>query len=93
MKIDPKKEGCWVAGCKEWQREQHHVFFGTGQKKISDKYGFYAYLCPNHHRGQPDGVHGGNKELNLTLKRHCQREFEKEYLHSDFMKEIGRNYL
>lgn len=91
--IDPKKQGCWVIGCKEWHTEEHHVFFGTGQRQISEEHNFKAKLCPNHHRGQPKGVHGGNRPLDLALKKYCQSEFEKEYLRSDFMKLIGRNYL
>ena len=73
--------------------ESHHVFFGSGQRKISDKMGFVVDLCYICHRSQPQGVHGGNRKLDLRLKREKQKEFEKEYLRSDFIKLIGRNYL
>ena len=91
--IDPKKTGCWVIGCKEQHTEEHHAFYGTAQRRISEEYGFKARLCPIHHRGQPKGVHGGNRELDLAIKRHFQAEYEKDYLRHDFMKLIGRNYL
>lgn len=91
--IDITKEGCCVIGCKDWRTEEHHAFFGTAQRQISEEYGFKCYLCPTHHRGQPNGVHGGNRELDLAIKRHFQTEYEKECLRHDFMKLIGRNYL
>ena len=93
MKINVSKDGCCVVGCREWYTEEHHGFFGTGQRQISEKHGFKCRLCPTHHRAQPQGVHGGNRALDLTLKRHFQEEFEKEHLRSDFMRLIGRNYL
>jgi len=73
--------------------ESHHVFYGSGQRNISDKHGFKVDLCSICHRSQPQGVHGGNRELDLKLKRECQEEFEKEHLRFDFIKLIGRNYL
>ena len=83
--------GCWV--CGKYPTEQHHTYFGTGQRKISDKHGFVCELCTEHHRGQPKGVHGGNKELDIALKQYFQQEFEKEYLRHDFVRLVGRNYL
>jgi hypothetical protein len=83
--------GCWV--CGKHPTERHHVYFGSGNRKLSEKYGLVVNLCADHHRGQPNGVHGGNKELDLEIKRHFQREFEKEYLRIDFIKIFGRNYL
>lgn len=91
--INPHKEGCWVKGCDVFHTEEHHAFYGTAQRKISEEYGFKARLCPIHHRGQPKGVHGGNRELDLVIKMYFQAEYEKGYLRHDFMKLIGRNYL
>lgn len=91
--IEPKKTGCWVIGCTEHHTEQHHAYYGAGCRLISDKNGFIANLCPTHHRSQPQGVHGGNRELDLAIKRYFQAEYEKEHLRFDFMKLINRNYL
>ena len=83
--------GCWV--CGKYPTERHHVYFGTGQRKISDKHYFICDLCADHHRGQPNGVHGGNRELDIALKQHFQSEYEVEHLRFDFVKLLGRNYL
>lgn len=73
--------------------EKHHVFFGTGQRKISEKHGFKVDLCSKHHRGQPEGIHGGNRELDLKLKCMWQRKFEETRSREEFIKLIGRSYL
>lgn len=83
---------CWNCGSTH-AIEFHHGFFGSGQRKISDDNGFGVDLCPICHRSQPQGVHGGNRELDIRIKQHCQREYEKDHLRFDFMKLIGRNYL
>lgn len=72
--------------------EKHHVFYGP-DRKTSESHGFVCWLCPLHHRGQPQGIHGGNKALDLELKKHFQIEFEKEHSREEFMKLIGRNFL
>lgn len=91
--IDPNKNGCWVIGCNESHTEVHHAYFGSAQRRISEEYGFKCNLCPTHHRSQPQGVHGGNRDLDLAIKMYFQTEYEKDYLRHDFMKLIGRNYL
>ena len=73
--------------------ETHHIFFGHGNRKISDKNGFVVFLCPECHRGTY-GVHGKNgKQLNLSLKRRCQATFEEKHSREEFMKLIARSYL
>lgn len=80
--------------CGSWNIEDHHIFFGTAKRKLSEKYGLKVWLCPTHHRGTY-GVHGkeGHK-LDRELKQLGQKNFE--YLHGtreDFIKIFGRNYL
>ena len=70
--------------------EEHHVFFGTSNRKQSEKYGMKVPLCPDCHRGQR-GVHH-NKQLDLYIKRYAQLQFEKEYPYEEFMKIFGRSY-
>lgn len=50
-------------------------------------------LCREHHEGTPNGVHGGNRALDLRLKAEAQRKFEELHGHEMFMEEFGRNYL
>lgn len=73
--------------------ELHHIYFGHGNRKVSDRMGFVVYLCPECHRGDY-GVHGKyGKELNLSLKRRCQAVFEETHSREEFRKLIGRSYL
>lgn len=80
---------CFVCG-SERNLECHHVFFGTGNRKLSDKYGLTVPLCSYCHRGQ-NGVHH-NKQLDLNIKRYAQLQFEKEYSFEKFMEVFKKNY-
>lgn len=70
----------------------HHVYRGYANRKISDKLGFVVWLCGKHHNLSNDGVHF-NKDLDLMIKKACQREYEKTHTRDEFMNHIGRNYL
>lgn len=81
---------CYI--CKTTRDIQaHHVFFGSGYRKLSDNYGMVVDLCMSHHTG-PQGVHF-NRALDLRLKREFQDGFEKSHTREEFMKIFGRNYL
>lgn len=85
------KSECFICGNPDTER--HHVFFGSKNRQISEKHGFVVDLCYIHHRGTY-GVHGKyGHQLDLQLKQHCQREFEKTHTREEFIKLIGRNYL
>ena len=72
--------------------EEHHVFFGTANRRQSEKYGLKVYLCPEHHRGS-QGVHN-NRHFDLMLKREAQLVFEEDIGNrTQFVKVFGRNYL
>lgn len=81
---------CWVCGAT-YGLHRHHVYGGPN-RKISEANGFVVDLCGPHHNLSNEGVHF-NRELDLKIKRHFQTEFEKEYLRSDFIRLVGRNYL
>ena len=87
--IQEDTDYCYI--CGRYGTEIHHVFFGTANRKLSDKYGMTVGLCYNHHRGN-NGVHQ-NREFDLMLKRKAQELFIKEYPDTDFMAIFGRNYL
>ena len=71
----------------------HHVFFGTANRKLSDKYGYVVPLCPRHHNMSMDGVHF-NKTFDNTLKWAAQRHFEANHgTRDEFIKIFGRSYL
>lgn len=71
--------------------EEHHVFMGTANRKQSEKYGLKVWLCAEHHRGN-SGVHF-NRELDLSIKRFAQTEFEKTHTREDFIRIFGKSYL
>jgi hypothetical protein len=75
--------------------EEHHIFFGTANRKLSEKYGMKVWLCPWMHRGD-DGVHN-NRMLDLMLKEMAQKRFEEYYKgtynRSDFIRIFGKSYL
>lgn len=71
---------------------EHHIYYGTGQREISEQNGFKVWLRGDLHNLSKDGVHF-NKARDLRLKRACQRKFEETHTRAEFMKLIGRNYL
>lgn len=77
--------------CGKYGTEIHHIFFGTSNRKMSDKYGCVVGLCYEHHRGNR-GVHH-NRELDLELKKVGQKMFEKAYPEEQFLAIFGRNYF
>lgn len=80
---------CFICGTTQ-SIQEHHVFFGTANRKQSDKYRMTVPLCMKCHTG-PAGVHH-NKELDLRIKQLAQIEFEKNYSFEEFMRIFGKNY-
>jgi len=73
----------------------HHIFFGTGDKKISDDNGFTVWLCGYHHNLSDNGVHF-DKSLDTELKKECQRIFEINHTRDEWhqlSKYSFKNYL
>lgn len=85
---DEKK--CYVTGSKI-NLHQHHIFAGTNRKN-SDKYGCWVWLRADWHNMSSYGVHF-NKDLDLKLKKECQKKFEERYSHEKFMQVFRKNYL
>ncbi|WP_199884599.1 MULTISPECIES: hypothetical protein [unclassified Lactonifactor] len=71
---------------------EHHVFGGTANRPLSEKYGLKVYLCPDHHQFSAEAVHV-NAENSLVLKQAAQEAFEQEYTREEFVQIFGRNYL
>ena len=71
---------------------RHHVFYGTANRKKSEKYGLTVYLCARHHNMSNEGVHF-NKPLDLKIKQMAQRKYEERYSREEFIREFGRNWL
>lgn len=82
---------CLVCGSTH-NLHKHHIFFGTANRKLSEKYGCWCYLCARHHNMSNEGVHF-NKPLDTKLKQYAQKKFNEVYPDLDFMRIFGKNYL
>jgi len=90
--IIQNKKQCFICS-RKYCLHDHHIYFGTARRKISEKNGFKVWLCYQHHEGT-FGVHGSKgHETDLYLKKVCQLEYEKKHSREEFVKLIGRNYL
>ena len=90
--MQDKKE-CFITRCPV-NLHEHHIFYGTGKRKLSEKYGLKVWLKADLHNMSNDGVHQNpNGELDLMLKKSAQRKFEEVYPDLDFKTIFGKNYL
>lgn len=84
---------CYVCGLYS-PVEEHHIYYGTANRKISEQNGFKVWLCQEHHRGTI-GVHGKlGHALDLRLKESCQKVYiYKGHTTEEFIKLIGKSFL
>lgn len=71
--------------------QEHHVIFGSGRRKLSERYGLKVYLCLWHHTAGNEAAHM-NAEIANMLKAEAQKAFEEKYPEEDFLKIFGKNY-
>lgn len=84
---------CYLCGAKD-NLHRHHIFYGTANRKLSEKFGCWVYLCAIHHNLTDFSVHF-NRGLDLDLKQKCQREFQRQYgcTTERFVQIFGRSWL
>ena len=80
--------------CKTpYDLHKHHIYYGTGNRKISEREGCWCYLCGAHHNLSKWGVHF-NKDLDLRIKQECQERWErKNGTREQFIQTFGKSYL
>lgn len=72
---------------------RHHVMFGTADRKLSEKYGLWVYLCYYHHN-DPQGENPHfSREVNVFLRKNAQKAFLKNHPAKEWMRVFGKNYL
>ena len=71
--------------------ERHHILGGVANRKLSETYGLWVWLCHDDHTG-PDGAQY-NPQKNLALKRAAQLAFQKYYGRALWMRMFRKNYL
>ena len=69
----------------------HHIFFGTANRAVSEKYGLKVWLCYRHHEGNA-GPHL-KRPVDLSLKGIAQRAFEKTHSRNEFRALFGKSWL
>ena len=89
--ISNKKE-CFVCQTP-FNLHKHHCLYGAGNRKLSEKYGLWIFLCARHHNMSDEGVHF-NGQLDSEIKRMSQQKWEEIYgSREDFIKTFGKSYL
>jgi hypothetical protein len=82
---------CYVCGTTS-NLESHHIFGGTANRKVSERYGLKVWLCHEHHTGN-SGVHF-NPDLAQELHETGQRFYETHYgTREDFRRDFGKSWL
>lgn len=82
---------CYVCGTSH-DLHVHEVFYGIN-RQTSIKQGCCVALCGRHHNMSDHGVHF-NRELDLRLKRDCERRWmEQNGSEEEFIRIFGRSYL
>ena len=89
--LQDEMTSCYLCGAKN-NLHIHEVFYGTGNRQKSIKYGCCVCLCAIHHNLSNAGVHF-NKPLDLELKKTMQKRFIEVYPNLDFLKIFGKNYI
>ena len=84
---------CVVCGDTRYLHK-HHIFYGTANRKLSEKYGCWCYLCARHHNLSDHSVHADNL-LDLKLKKECQEILERElaWTREEVSATFGRSWL
>lgn len=79
---------CIICGKK--RDNLHEIFYGTGKRQLSIKYGCVIPLCYQHHLE----IHNirNNGVLSIIWKVKCQEMFDKVYPNLDFLEIFGKNY-
>lgn len=72
--------------------QEHHVVFGTANRKLSEKYGLKIYLCDEHHEHSDEAIHN-NADIRQQICEDAQRIFEKHYPNLSFKEIFGINYI
>ena len=92
--IQESRERCYICGESGgyWGLDEHHVFGGFANKKISEKYGLKVYIC--HDKCHLNGVHK-DAQLNQALKAKVQKIAMRHYgwTTGQFIRIFGKNYI
>lgn len=90
--IISNEKKCFFCGAT-YNLHKHHCWHGTSNRKNSEKYGLWVYLCYYHHNGSNEGVHF-NRSADLYLMQLSQIEWEKKHgERKKFIEIFGKSVL
>lgn len=74
-------------------REEHHVFGGTANRKLSEKYGLKVKLCYPHHN-MPNGTEAVhfNKRIRQILQEEGRKAFLRNHTEEEFREIFGKSF-
>ena len=83
---------CYLCG-RVTDLERHHIFggFSSNNRKLSESYGLWVYLCHDCHTGTNGAQYDMGK--NLKLKQEAQKAFQSYYSRAMWMRLFRKNYL
>lgn len=77
---------------EQYNLQEHHVVFGTANRKLSEKYGLKIYLCDGHHEHSAEAIHV-NGDIRQQVCEDAQRIFEAKHQDLSFREIFGKNYI
>ena len=86
--LQPNVEECFITGSRI-NLERHHVYHGSANRKLAEKYGCWVWLRSDIHKT----LHDKDKELDRYLQQECQKKFEETHTREEFRKIFGKSYL
>ena len=88
--LQPDAKECFITGSQTNLDCHHqHIYHGTGNRKLADKYGCWVWLRHDIHMN----LHDRDKELDRYLQQECQKKFEETHTRKEFMAIFGKSYL
>lgn len=88
--VQTDTKGCYLCG-KIVGLERHHIFAGTANRKLSEKYGLWVWLCHDCHTGTAGAQYDATK--GRMLKMDAQYAFERTHSRREWMQIFRKNYL
>ena len=87
--LQPDEEKvCFISGSRI-NLDLHHIYHGSANRKLSDKYGCWVWIRHDLHRL----LHDKDKDLDKYLQQECQKKFDETHTRQDFIKIFGKSYL
>lgn len=89
--IQTEKE-CYFCGTT-YDLHKHHIFYGTANRRLSEKDGCWCWLCAYHHNMSDESVHHDHM-MDITLKMITQTRWEERFgTRKDFIKRYGKSWI